>query len=129
MPGGKGNIKPSDNPKPFKKGENGGGYPKGVPNTRTRLKRLLAMVQENQHPITGEVEDMSLAEQMDAAMVLKALSGDVKAYEQIISRIEGKMKDSIEFKNNTPNKPVDLSGLSEEELRTMQEIQKKIKGD
>ncbi len=97
MPGGKGNIRPSDNPKPFKKGENGGGYPKGLPNAKTRLKRLLKLVQETQHPISGEVEDMSIAEQLDAALVLKAMSGDVKAYDQIMSRIEGKMKESIEL--------------------------------
>lgn len=91
MPGGKGKIRPEDNPKPFKKGvDNGGRYPTGTPNTKTRLKRLLSLLQDVKNPLTNEMDELSIAEQLDAAMVLKALGGDVFAYQEIINRVDGK---------------------------------------
>lgn len=103
MAGGKGKIRPEDNPKPFKKGENGGGYPKGVPNSKTRLKRLLSIMLEKTNPINGEKEKFSVAEQMDMAQIIKALKGDTRAYQEVMDRYEGKATQTNDINlNNTP---------------------------
>lgn len=102
MAGGKGKIRPEDNPKPFQKGENGGGYPKGVPNTKTRLKRLLEIIQEKTNPFTGVKEGFTVAEQMDVALIAKALKGDVRAYQEIMDRLEGKVSTPIDLKTDAP---------------------------
>lgn len=93
MPGGYCKIRPEDNPKPFQKGQKGlGGHrKKGVPNTKTRLKRLLSIIQRDVNSLTGNIEDMTVAERLDISMIMKALSGDVKAYDEIMTRAEGKV--------------------------------------
>ncbi len=97
MAGGKGNIKPSDNPKPFKKGQKEGiGYPKGIPNAKTRLKRLLSIMIEKKNPLSGEIENASIADQMDISQIIKALKGDTAAYREVMDRHEGKVKQEIE---------------------------------
>ncbi len=79
---------------PFKKGQvaNPNGRPKGVPNSRTRLLRLLELVTKVRNPVTGEEEEFSIAEQLDMKMIAKAMKGDTKAYEVVIDRLEGKPK-------------------------------------
>lgn len=82
---------------PFEKGKPGGpGRPKGVPNSKTRLLRILELVQKKRNPVTGEDEEFSIAEQMDLQLIKKALNGDLKAYEILMDRLEGKAKQSTE---------------------------------
>jgi len=66
------------NLKPFPKGNNANpnGRPKGVPNSRTRLLRLLELVQTKTNPITGEKEEFTVAEQLDMMVLQKAFKGD-----------------------------------------------------
>ena len=83
---------------PFKVGNPGGpGRPKGVPNSKTRLLRILELVQKKRNPVTGEDEEFSIAEQMDLQLIKKALNGDLKAYEILLDRLEGKPKQSTEL--------------------------------
>ena len=83
---------------PFEKGKPGGpGRPKGVPNSKTRLLRILELVQKKRNPVTGEEEEFSIAEQMDLQLINKALKGDMKAYEILMDRLEGKPKQSTEL--------------------------------
>lgn len=86
------------NLKPFPKGVSGNpaGKPKGVQNSKTRLLRLLELVTKVRNPVTGEEEDFSIAEQLDMQIIAKARKGDLKAYEIILDRLEGKAKQSTE---------------------------------
>ena len=82
----------------IKKGEvkNPGGRGKGVPNSKTRMKRFLELIQTKNNPITGEKESLSIAEQMDLVLMQRALKGDIKAYQEIYDRFEGKVTQTIE---------------------------------
>jgi hypothetical protein len=84
---------------PFKKGEvaNPNGRPKGVPNSKTRLLRLLELVQVKTNPITGEKEEFTVAEQLDMMVLQKAFKGDLKAYQEILDRLEGRAKQTNEI--------------------------------
>jgi hypothetical protein len=84
---------------PAQKGEirNPNGRPKGVPNSKTRLLRLLELVQIKTNPITGEKEEFTVAEQLDLMVLQKAFKGDLNAYKEILDRLEGRAKQSAEL--------------------------------
>ena len=86
------------NLKPFPKGVSGNpaGKPKGTEHSKTRLKRLLDLVQKKKNPITGQEEEFTVLELMDMQMIAKALRGDQRAYQEVIDRLEGKPKQSTE---------------------------------
>jgi hypothetical protein len=88
-----------DNLVHFEKGQSGNpnGRPKGVQNSKTRLLRLLELVQKKRNPITGEEEDFTVLELMDMQMISKALKGDQKAYEAVVDRLEGKPKQTTDI--------------------------------
>jgi hypothetical protein len=87
------------NLKPFPKGVSGNpaGKPKGVPNSKTRLLRLLELVQVKTNPITGEKEEFTVAEQLDLMVLQKAFKGDLRAYQEILDRLEGKPKQTTDI--------------------------------
>lgn len=84
---------------PFPKGVSGNpaGKPKGTEHSKTRLKRILDLVQKRKNPITGEEEDFTVLELMDMQMIAKALKGDQRAYQEVMDRLEGKPKQSTEL--------------------------------
>jgi hypothetical protein len=84
---------------PFPKGVSGNpaGKPKGIPNSKTRLLRFLELVQVKTNPITGEKEEFTVAEQLDLMVLQKAFKGDLKAYQEILDRLEGRAKQTNEI--------------------------------
>jgi hypothetical protein len=84
---------------PAQKGEvrNPKGRGKGVPNSKTRLLRLLELVTKVRNPVTGEDEEFTIAEQLDMQIIAKARKGDLKAYEILLDRLEGKPKQTTDI--------------------------------
>lgn len=81
----------------IKKGQrlNPHGRPKGVPNTKTRLLRILTLLEHHKNPVTGKMEDFTVAEILDLQQIMKARQGDTRAYTAIIDRLEGRPDQSI----------------------------------
>ena len=84
---------------PYPKGVSGNpaGKPKGTEHSKTRLRRLLDLVQKKRNPITGEEEEFTVLEMMDMQMIAKALKGDQRAYEAVVDRLEGKPKQTTDI--------------------------------
>lgn len=86
----------------FKPGESGNpaGKPKGVEHSKTRLLKFLSlMVKAKNNLLTKEEEEeLSVLELMDIALIAKATQGDVKAYKEIMDRLEGKPVETIKQK-------------------------------
>ncbi len=103
MAGGKGNIKPEDNPKPFQKGNKASpGHPKGQQNTKTILNKIFSIVQDKTNPFTNEKESLSVHEQLLITQTIKALKGDTVALERLLDRMEGKVSTPIDLKTDAP---------------------------
>lgn len=68
----------------------------GVPNSATRLARFLKLTQEGENPVSGKIEKFSVLELMDLQQIRAALDGDLKAYTEILDRIEGKVTTQVE---------------------------------
>jgi len=88
-----------ENLTPYPKGVSGNpaGKPKGTQHSKTRLLRILDLVQKKRNPITGEEEDFTVLELMDMQMIAKALKGDQRAYEAVVDRLEGKPKQTTDI--------------------------------
>lgn len=73
-----------------------GSVKKGIPHSKTRLRRLLELTENLTNPITHEVEGFTVLEQLDLAQIIKARKGDTKAYNAILDRLEGKPQQTID---------------------------------
>jgi hypothetical protein len=105
---------PIPNNKPFKKGESGN--PNGRPKKLPELDKLLA-------DVLGEEKDgITAGEVILKALRAKAAKGDVRAAEVLLDRAYGKAKQTIN-NNVTVNESIDLSNLTDEQLRLLAEIQ------
>jgi len=84
---------------PFPKGVSGNpaGKPKGVEHSKTRLLRLLQLVTKVRNPVTGEDEEFTIAEQLDMKIIAKAMKSDIRAYQEILDRLEGKPKQTTDI--------------------------------
>lgn len=84
---------------PAKKGEirNPNGRPKGLPNSKTVLRRLLALTEQTKNPVTGEMEEMSQLEIITLKQLANARKGDLKAYREMLDRLEGKAQQSVDM--------------------------------
>jgi hypothetical protein len=82
----------------FEPGKSGNpaGRPPGIPNAKTRYKRLLELTSKKANPVTGEIEEFTQLELMDMQIFNKALRGDLPSYNTIMDRLEGKPSQSVD---------------------------------
>lgn len=106
MPGGHKQIRPSDNPKPFKKGQSGN--PAGRPKKLPELDVLLADV------LGEEQNEIEAAKAILMALRKKAIKGDVRAAEAILNRAYGKPKESIQHSGSLEVKQIKGIEIKEE---------------
>jgi hypothetical protein len=118
MPGGRGNIKPSDNPKPFKKGDvpNPNGRPRKLPPLDTLLDDVLG----------GETPDESKAKAILDSLYKQAAKGNVRAAEILLDRAYGKPKQPVEHSGDQ-DKPIKVQTdkLSLDELKVLTKLREK----
>lgn len=84
---------------PPKKGEpsrNPNGRPKGVRNRSTIVKYWLEAIKEAKNPITGQLEQLPIQDQLVLALIGKALKGDVAAFKELMDSGHGKITEKIE---------------------------------
>lgn len=77
-----------------------GSVKKGIPHSKTRLRRLLELTEQLKNPVTGVVEGFTVAEQLDLQQIIKARKGDTKAYTVIMDRLEGKAPQAVDVTSN-----------------------------
>ena len=70
-------------------------------NSKTRLIRLLEVTNNLIDPITNEVVDFSMLEQLDLTQIKKAKRGDTRAYIAILDRLEGKPGQAVDLTSTT----------------------------
>lgn len=93
----------------FKPGQSGNpkGYKKGQKNRSTILREMLSLVLHDaqgkklKHPLDPERDEITLEEAVDAALIKRALRGDVRAIREIKDTLHGKIKNENEF--STPD--------------------------
>lgn len=96
----------------FKPGQSGNpsGRPKGIPNAATRYQRLLNLIEKVKNPVTGELEEFTVAEIMDMKIMQKARNGDLGAYKEIMDRLEGRAKQAVDMTTNGKDMPAPIYG-------------------
>ena len=103
------------NLKHFEPGQSGNpaGRPPGIPNAKTRYKRLLELTSKKANPVTGELEEFTQLELMDMAVFNKALKGDMVAYKEIIDRLEGRPGQDVKVEHSESLDKLSLEELNE----------------
>ena len=81
------------------------GRPKGIPNAKTRYQRILTLITQMPNPVTGDLEDFTQIELMDMKVMQQALKGDLKAYQEVMDRLEGRAQQKV--KMDVGRDPVD----------------------
>jgi hypothetical protein len=99
-------FKKGETPKgarPFKKGKSGNpaGYPKGIPNRSTILKKWLAFELNVLNPITGGQEKLTVEDEVIFALITRARQGDIAAIREILDSTYGKLTDKHEITGET----------------------------
>jgi hypothetical protein len=83
----------------FKKGNPGGGRPKGTKNRATILKKWMKVkikINEKSNPLQKEIFG-TVEDQVILALISKARSGDVQAIKEINDTLYGKIADKNEL--------------------------------
>lgn len=96
----------------FKPGQSGNpaGRPKGIPNSKTRLLRLLELTQDLKNPVTGEIEGFTVMEQIDMMLIQKARKGDLASIRELLNRLEGSPQQAIDHTTNGKDLPTPILG-------------------
>ena len=83
---------------PPQKGEirNPNGRPVGSRNRETIVKYWLEAIKEARNPITGELEQLPVADQIVLSLIGKALTGDVSAFKELMDSGYGKLTEKLQ---------------------------------
>jgi len=113
----------NENLTPWKPGQSGNpkGKPKGILDTKTYLKRFLAVDSGEEHPTTGE--QMNCFEKALLTAIQGAMAGDLKALKEIIDRIEGQSEITGEVTHG-----YNFKDMSEEQIEAFLKQHGKEKG-
>lgn len=86
-----------ENLRPPKKGEvrNPKGKPKGCRAFKTIFREFMEATQDRKNPVTGNVETLTIQQQIVLALIGRAMKGDVGAFREIADRLEGKVADKV----------------------------------
>lgn len=89
----------NDNLIPPVKGEirNPKGRGKGTLNSKTIIKRWLALTEDVKNPVTGVTENMSQLDIMVLKQVAAGRKGDLKALRELLDRFEGKAQQNVDM--------------------------------
>ena len=68
--------------------------------SKTILNRFLSIEKDMINPLNGLEEKLTMAEIMHLKQLANAIQGDLASYKEIIDRLEGKTKQSIELDAN-----------------------------
>lgn len=87
------------NLKPARKGEirNPKGKAKGILNSKTVITRWLGALSQELNPITGKNENLTQLDQLILAQIKEAKNGNTRALAELLDRVEGKAKQSMEM--------------------------------
>ena len=66
-------------------------------HAKTILEKFLSIEKDMVNPLTGLEDKLSIAELMHLKQIANAVQGDISAYKEIIDRLEGKSKASLEL--------------------------------
>ena|SRR5215472_13809893 len=106
----------TENLRPWKPGQSGN--PGGRPKRDAITAALREQLESQSEDATGSVADA-----IAAVLVKRALGGDVRAIREIADRTEGRRQQiKVEAQLQDSEDRVDLSGVSDDELRQVQEI-------
>jgi hypothetical protein len=86
------------------------GRGKGTLNFKTVLERYLDLVTKSADPITGEVAERSMREQIVLQLIAKAQAGDLAAIKDLLDREMGKPSESVKLSGDT-QQPVAITAV------------------
>ena len=86
------------------------GRGKGTLNFKTVLERYLDLVTKSADPITGEVAERSIREQIVLQLIAKAQAGDLAAIKDLLDREMGKPSESVKLSGDT-QQPVAITAV------------------
>ena len=106
---------------PFQPGNPGGpGRPKGGKAlTKQRIGKFFNATTRVFNELTGQDEEMTLQDQMIAAMVRQGIKGDVAAFSVLHDRYEGKPTQHLGADPDSPIMPNSFENWTPEQLREM----------
>jgi hypothetical protein len=73
------------------------GRGKGTLNFKTIIERYLDIATKNANPITGEIGELTMREQIVLQLIAKAQNGDLNAIKDLLDRDMGKASESVKL--------------------------------
>lgn len=95
MPGGRGNIRPEDNPKPWKKGQSGN--PRGSSKNIRLIKDLKLILTDK---LGAEEGQQSRIEAIIEKLSEMAEKGNIVAIKEILDRLYGKVDQKVQLEGS-----------------------------